>query len=129
MKKIIKIILILIILLLLEPFFCRNINIVYGEGKGWAGGAEDFLGAADSNIEIKPEQLNDSSSEIYNILTSIGMIAAVVVGVVLGIQYMFTSAEEKAKVLETILPYIIGCVITFGAFGIWKLLINTLYNI
>ena len=57
------------------------------------------------------------------------MIIAVVVGIVLGIKYMIAGADEKAEVKETLLPYIIGCVVTFGAFGIWRILINTFIGI
>ena len=54
------------------------------------------------------------------------MIITVVVGVILGIIYMMASAVDKAKVKETIIPYLIGSVVIFGAFGIWKIAINTL---
>ena len=42
---------------------------------------------------------------------------------------MFTSVEEKANVLETMIPYLIGCVVTFGAFGIWKIAITIMQGI
>lgn len=87
------------------------------------------MNSADSNITINSTELNRPSSEVYNILTSLGMIIAVVVGIVLGIKYMIAGADEKAEVKETLLPYIIGCVVTFGAFGIWRILINTFIGI
>ena len=42
----------------------------------------------------------------------------------MGLQFIFQSAEGKAKISEALVPYIIGCVIVFGAFGIWKLAID-----
>lgn len=126
MNKVIKVILAIVILFLIENILYTNIYTVYSS---WGDDAKSFVDSADPSINITTDRLKKPSSEIYNILTSFGMIAAVVVGVVLGIQYMFSAAEEKAKVLETILPYLIGCIVTFGAFGIWKILINTLYNI
>lgn len=126
MYRVIKIILAIVILFLIENMIFTNIYTVYS---GWGDDAKSFVDSADSSINISQDKLKKPSSEIYNILTSFGMIAAVVVGVILGIQYMFSAAEEKAKVLETIMPYLIGCLVTFGAFGIWKILVNTLYNI
>ena len=37
---------------------------------------------------------------------------------------MTGSVAEKAQVKETLIPYVAGCVVIFGAFGIWKLIIE-----
>lgn len=42
---------------------------------------------------------------------------------------MVGSVEQKAKVKDSLLPYIIGCIVIFGAFGIWKLVLTILENI
>ena len=34
------------------------------------------------------------------------------------------SIEGKAKIKEALVPYIIGCIVVFGAFFIWKTLVN-----
>ena len=34
---------------------------------------------------------------------------------------MLSEAEGQAKVKEMLIPFIIGCVIVFGGFGIWKI--------
>ena len=46
------------------------------------------------------------------------------VGTIIGIQFMIASAEDKAKVKEALVPYIIGCVVIFGAFTIWSIVVN-----
>lgn len=131
MNKLIKILLIITLVFFIENIFSSYIYTVHGEDGeiSWAAGAKNFVESADPNIKINDDKINEPSSQIYNVLTSIGMIVAVSVGAVLGIKYMFTSVEEKANVLETMIPYLIGCVVTFGAFGIWKIFINTFYNI
>ncbi len=53
-----------------------------------------------------------------------------IVGVVLGIQFITGSVETKAKVKEsfnTICSRL--CVVIFGAFGIWKLVITILQGL
>lgn len=46
------------------------------------------------------------------------------VGTVIGIQFMVASAEDKAKVKEALIPYVIGCAVIFGAFTIWSMAVN-----
>ena len=42
----------------------------------------------------------------------------------LGIKFMLGSVEEKAKVKETLIPFTIGCIIIFGAYIIWRLVMQ-----
>ena len=65
-------------------------------------------------------------NNMYSILFSIGVVATVVVGGALGIKFMVASAEDKAKVKESMIPYVVGCVVIYGAFGIWKICIQIL---
>lgn len=46
------------------------------------------------------------------------------VGTIIGIQFMLASAEDKAKVKEALIPYIIGCAVIFGAFTIWSIAVK-----
>ena len=75
---------------------------------------------------IQDSQIKTVSDQIYNILLAIGTVIAVIIGAILGIQFMVGSMDEKAKVKESLIPFVIGCVIIFGAFGIWKLVITIL---
>lgn len=63
---------------------------------------------------------------LYNSLLVIATIIAVIVGLVIAIQFMTGSVGERAKIKETLIPYIAGCIVIFGAFGIWKLVVNIL---
>ena len=68
--------------------------------------------------------LSDTTDTIYNILVTLGVIAAVIVGAVLGIQIMWGSIEQQTKAKEALEPYIISVIVIFGAFGIWKLCVS-----
>ena len=57
------------------------------------------------------------------------LIALLTIGIILGIQFMTGSVEQKAKVKDALVPYIAGCIIIFGAFGIWKLVVTILRGI
>ena len=81
------------------------------------------------NLEIKINKIDQSalqkfSKNMYNILLMIGITLSVIIGIVLGIKYMISSVSEKASVKEMLLIYVISCVVVFGGFGIWKLMVN-----
>lgn len=87
--------------------------------------ADSFLSAASGETPDR-SGMDTAISDIAGILTGIAVIAAVVVAAVLGIQFMIGSTEQQAKIKESILPYICGCVVAFGALGIWQLVIAAL---
>lgn len=78
---------------------------------------------------IKDSEIQSTASIIFNALLAIGIVLTVIIGGVLGIKLMMASAEDKAKIKEAFIPYILGCVVIFGAFGIWKLVVSILNNL
>lgn len=62
-------------------------------------------------------------TNIVSIITTIGIIVAVVVLLILGIKYMMGSASEKAEYKKTMIPYLVGAVLIFGASAIAKAVI------
>lgn len=90
--------------------------------------AGEFFNAPDTPIPIDPPTVINWGSELVNLLTTAGIIISVGVGMILGIKLVFSSVEEKADYKEKLMPYIIGCFVTFGAFGIWKVVLVLLQN-
>ena len=91
--------------------------------------ANDFLNKGsetDEDSTMTGEQIQDLSNMIYNVLFVIGIIIAVIIGGILGIQFITSGAEGKADVKQMLVPYIIGLVVLFGAFTIWKIVLITL---
>ena len=66
----------------------------------------------------------DLLDTLYNTLLIIGIAVAVIVGIILGIQFITGSVEQKSKIKESLIPYFVGCAVIFGALGIWKLVIT-----
>ena len=124
MKKLGKVIIIqLIIILIVILFPIKN----YAEDlDSTFSSADDFLNVGDKSVNIDSEQLETSSRFIYNALLAIGIITAVIAGMILSIKYMISAADEQANIKETLVPYIISCCVIFGAFTIWKLVIKIL---
>lgn len=92
--------------------------------------AGDFISAGQKEgTKIDGKVLKKASDTLYNILLVIGIFLAVAIGMYLGIKFMLASAEDRAKVKESLIPYIAGCVVVFGAFVIWKLAVTLLSNL
>lgn len=91
--------------------------------------AQGFKNAGNATIPIDGNNVQKGSSTLYNILLSIGLFLAVAIGMYIGVKFMLSNAEDKAKVKEALIPYIAGCVVIFGAFAIWKLAITLLSGI
>lgn len=88
--------------------------------------AMGFIDKNTGKATISQDNLQKVSSTLYNILLGIGIALALIIGMYLGIKFMMSSAEDKAKVKEALIPYIAGCVVVFGAFIIWKLALTLL---
>lgn len=81
------------------------------------------------NSSIDTNSMNTSSSIMYNMLLAIGVCVSVIIVVILGIKYMTSTVDGKAEMKETLIPYIVGCVVMFGAFTIWKIVVIALQSI
>ena len=68
--------------------------------------------------------LQNVGGTIASVIRNVGIIVAVIILMVLGIKYMTGSAEEKAEYKKTMIPYIVGAVILFGASGIAQAVIS-----
>ncbi len=64
---------------------------------------------------VSSEKLVNAGNQIATIIRTVGVILSVIILMILGIKYMMGSAEEKAEYKKTMIPYIVGAVILFGA--------------
>ncbi len=98
------------------------------DAKTSAGSLDDMISDADSftedgEIQYDEGALKKFSTILYNCFLAVGVATALVVGIVIGIKYMMGSIEEKATYKQMLLPYVVGCLVVFGAFGIWKIVV------
>lgn len=80
-----------------------------------------YLPSSDPDI---PQNVLDIAGAIITIVQSVGIVVAVVSIMVLGIQYMVGSAEQKAEYKKTAMGFLIGAVLLFSAATIIKLIYN-----
>lgn len=98
MKRIVKVLAITIILMM---FF---MTISYGFGVG------SLKGNQTGTSELVTTGIN-----LVSIITSIGIVVSVIAIAILGVKYMLGSVEERAEYKKTLMPYLIGATLVFGA--------------
>lgn len=70
------------------------------------------------------QEIQTFGGKLLGILTTVGIVASVIVLAILGIKYMMGSAEEKADYKKSFIPYIVGAIILFAA----PTIANIIYN-
>ena len=130
MKKIYKIILVMLIFIItisMIPSYSNAFSLgdILDSGK-------DFLnqgGGATTVVAPKEEQLEPLSDAVSGILLTIAVVVTLISAVIMGINFVIQSVEDKAKIKESMVPWIIGIFVSFGAFGIWKITMGIFYQL
>lgn len=114
LTKILTVILLVAVMMMIPTTIVRA-----GEDSGSAAAVDGLFqgGSADTT------GISNVGANIVSIITTVGIIVAVVVLLVLGIKYMMGSAAEKAEYKKTMIPYLVGAVLIFGASAIAKAVI------
>lgn len=99
-----------------------DVDDIIDQGNDFINVGKEGKTRDDKKIEtLKETTLKRAVKNIYNVLLVIGIAVSVIIAGIMGIQIILGSAEEKAKIEEQMIPYIIGCAVMFGAFAIWKI--------
>lgn len=84
-----------------------------------------FLNAgSESSTMIDQNDLKSLSNFISGVLLTIAIGVTVITGAIMGLNFITQSIEEKAKVKESMIPWVIGIIVSFGAFTIWEVAVN-----
>ncbi|MBE5821881.1 MAG: hypothetical protein E7311_04760 [Clostridiales bacterium] len=127
MKKIVAIMILLITIVINIPFAYATGDFSAGDA---IGGAEDFISdgesqAASANVDDK---IDDTIKGIVSAGLGIGTIVAICTGIVIAIKNMTDGAVGKKELKESLTPYIIACVLLFGAFTVWSAVVEIMEN-
>ena len=103
----------------------------------YAGKLDNIIKDGDNFIDIGTKQtspinetaLQQTSNEIFNMLYPIAVAILLGVGMLIGITFIVGSVEEKAKMKEILIPYAVGAIVIFGAFIIWKTIIEIMQSL
>lgn len=121
-NKVLKKLLMAVVLLyvLISAFSnVKAITLTEMEGK-----AQNFINAGSNNQNIDYTNVTKEFSDLGQILTMIG--AGVMVGVTtyMGIKYLTAGPEAQAKLKVQLIGVIVSGMVIFGAYYIWKIVID-----
>ena len=116
------------ICIMLTILFTYNLNIFAIDSI--IQGADDFLNSdKNSSVVLNMTSIKTTSDTIFNVFLAVGTVIVVITGAILGLKFMMGSTTEKAEVKETLIPYVVGSIIIFGAITIWTIVGNLLTGV
>ena len=126
MKKYFNIICIVMIILIsiATPTYSKALTLTDIYNKG-----DSFLNDADGSEVLDKENEENAINTLYWILLGIAVAVAVIIGTVMGIQFITSGVSVQAKIKEKLILYAIGCVVSFGPFRIWEVFVPILNSV
>ena len=91
--------------------------------------ARRFLTMGANGSNINTSSVVNEIVPIGKILVEAATIVLVVVGLIMGAKYMLSGIDEKAKMKEKLVWYIVSIILVFGAVGIYEMVSGILASI
>ena len=91
--------------------------------------AKKFIDSGSKNGTISQQKVEQDLKPLAQILMGIAVLVLLSVGAILGVQYMISGADERAKIKEKLIWYIVSAVLIFGAVAIFNIVINILNKV
>ena len=114
MNKTIKIMSIVLMVSIMVLFLSTNVFAV-----------DKIIGDLNPDYNVEgSERLTNVGQQIISIISIVAIVISVIVLLIIGIKYMMGSASEKAEYKKTMIPYLVGAVIIFGAGAIAQVVVN-----
>ena len=125
MKKMLFIICLITLLILCSLSLYSTTCMADGSLDDVMNNGNSFLNAgSESSTMIDQNDLKSLSNFISGVLLTIAIGVTVITGAIMGLNFITQSIEEKAKVKESMVPWVIGIIVSFGAFTIWEVAVN-----
>ena len=91
--------------------------------------ADSFISTGKSNQKITTGDVKKEVLSIANILVGVASIVFVVVGSILGVQYMMGTPDKKAELKQKLIWFVVAIVLVYGAVGIYNIIVKIMDNI
>ena len=124
MKVLVKLLLIFTIIISFT-LFLQQCSFASGmSADSMFGQAEQFVAKGGSG-KISIGQVENDLMPIGNVLFGIAIAVLLVVGLIMGVKYMISGADERANMKQKLVWYVVAAVLVFSATAIY----NVVYNI
>ena len=91
--------------------------------------AKEFINRGSEKETISQQKVEQDLKPLAQILMGIAVLVLLSVGAILGVQYMISGADDRAKIKEKLIWYVVSAVLIFGAVAIFNIVINILNNL
>lgn len=122
MKRTIKLVSILLLVVVVSMTLTTVVSAKTDGAKGID--AAGIAGVLKGTTSAAQEDVTKIGNQLIGIITTVGVVVAVIILLVLGIKYMMGSASEKAEYKKTMIPYLVGAILIFGASAITKVVVG-----
>jgi len=90
---------------------------IFGTGK-------EFINKGQLEEKINSSQAESDLSFVANILFSAGFLTLVITGMIMGVKYMISGADERANMKQRLVWWVIAAVLIFGTISIYNIVAN-----
>lgn len=127
-SKILKIIVTIVMLLNVLPIIDSNVyaSSLFGNIQS---SAENFLQIGKNNQKITAATAKDKILPIANMLVAIATVVFLIVGGIMGVQYMISGANERAQLKTKLIWFVIAVVVVYGAAGIFNIAVSIMLKV
>ena len=122
MKRTIKLVSILLLVVVVSMTLTTVVSAKTDGDKGID--AAGIAGGLKGTTSAAQEDVTKIGNQLIGIITTVGVVVAVIILLVLGIKYMMGSASEKAEYKKTMIPYLVGAILIFGASAITNVVVG-----
>lgn len=91
--------------------------------------AKEFIDRGSKSETISQQKVEQDLKPLAQILMGIAVLVLLSVGAILGVKYMISGADDRAKIKEKLIWYIVSAVLIFGAVAIFNIVINILNRV
>ena len=121
-KTIIAIIISLSILMYGQTVQALSFGTIKSEG-------DDFISRGEGGSVLSISEVQDELFPVGGIMLGIATAVFIVVGLIMGVKYMIAVADEKAKLKEKLIWYVIAVIIAYGAVGLYNLAVTIMQGV
>lgn len=129
MKRKIFIILILILSIFTADLIFNTNNVKATTASDIISQGKDFIDKGSGQNKLDTNTLEEKIIPIGNIVEAVAILIALVVGMILGVRYMISGADEKANLKQHLIWYVVGLFLIFGAVGIYNIFAKIMNNV
>ena len=122
MKKILSEFLLIVIIISIMSLLYSAIN--YKVEAASQFDPNPYTAQIENDRTTNTSEISNMGKLIIGLIRGIGTAVSVIVLAVLGIKYMTGSVEERAEYKQTLLPYFIGAIMTFGISNLLPIIVN-----